>query len=149
MSSSSTLATFRGNLVTQLKARGGLSGVQITEFRPAPDDVPHNEAIWLGDAQLRQRIDAMGLQMEEGGDLELVVWSFQPGDGDTAAAAAEDRALALLREVELQLKADSKVNGAVSLAFLSAYNVQGGFDNEGRFCVVDAAITFLADLSAS
>jgi hypothetical protein len=142
MASSSVLNTFRTNLKTQLSARGGLSGVQVRAYPPAADDYNAAEAIFLADADLSQSHLAMTGRRLEDASVELVVYARKAGDGDTVAAAAEARALALFAQVEGQLGTDDSVNGAVMEAQVGDYTVEHTGDQASRICMVRAQITY-------
>ena len=111
MPGSSALNTLRTNLQTQLEARENLTGVPVSRFRPGPADIEGVEHIWFGRASGDVDHGSVGFR-EDVIELEITVRVTRPGGSDTAADAAEDRALALWAEIEAQLVGDPTVNGA-------------------------------------
>lgn len=110
MSTGTTLVALKQALVTKLRARAGLSGVQvlyaIDDFEPG-DDHLRNEAIWLGNAKWLApdgsniaNMRAGTKKIDEVYELELFVQVLKD-DGSTQEAA-DVRAEALLAEVQQQ-----------------------------------------------
>lgn len=115
----SSIPTLKANLVTQLSARGGLSGVQVSYGPPAP---VQDEYIWLGDTDGAQEYAtyASPNQRHEAYQLQVVICKEMQGTG---MQAADERCFALFAEVEAQLRTDPTVNSAVSEAHVGAYKL--------------------------
>ena len=107
----STVPTAKANLVTQLQARGGLAGVQVTNGPPFVD--PQREFIWVGTAEGSQEQLAMGGPRRETYDLHVIISVEQESED---VVAADTRCFALSAEVEAQLRTDPTINGAVEHA---------------------------------
>jgi hypothetical protein len=109
---SSSVPALKRNLQTQLQARPGLSGVQISYGAPLPD--PQREFIALLDVEGDQRAAALGAQRRvETYVLTVVVNVIQE---TTDQRACTERCYTLAAELENQLRADATVNGAVRIA---------------------------------
>lgn len=116
----STVPTLKANLVAQLQARGGLTGVQVSYGPPLPD--PQREYIWVGDVDGQQEFAAMAApnQRHETYRVQVIVGVLHEG---TDSKAADDRCFTLLGELEQQLRGDVTVNGAVALAALGTFTL--------------------------
>ncbi len=116
----STIPTLKANLVVQLAARPGLSGVQVSYGPPLPN--PQREYIWVGDVECDQEFATMAApnQRHETYRTEVVIGVLLEG---TDTKAADDRCFALLAEMETQLRGDKSVNGAVETAMLESFRL--------------------------
>jgi|SRR5215471_10518954 len=116
----STIPTLKANLRTQLVARGGLSGVQVSYGAPLP--ATQREFIWLGDVNGEQEYGTYQApnQRHEMYVLELILSVLKEG---VDAKAADDRCFALFAEVETQLRSDPTVNGAVTESHLGLFRL--------------------------
>lgn len=116
----STVPTFKANLVTQLQARPGLSGVQVSYGPPLPN--PQREYVWVGDVTGDQMYAAMAApnQRHEEYRATVIVGVLKEG---VDSKAADDRCFVLLGELETQLRGDITVNGAVSEAHLETFRL--------------------------
>jgi len=114
----STVPTVKANLVTQLQARLGLTGVQVTNGPPLP--ATSREYIWIGDVEGAQEFGAFNTpnQRHETYNVKVVVNVLVEG---TDMAAADARCFALSAELENQLRADPTVNSAVNNAQLTTF----------------------------
>ncbi len=112
----STIPTLKANLVTQLAARAGLAGVQISYGPPLPN--PQREYIWIGDVIGTQEYAAMAApnQRHESYDLQVIIAVLREG---VDSKAADDRCFALFGELESQLRGDVTVAGAVTEAHVA------------------------------
>ncbi len=147
MPSSSPLATLRTNLQTQLRARAGLTGVTVMRHSVPPDQLPDSEHIMLLAAAARQEFAAHGASHLEEAQLDFRIRARKPGAGETVADAAEDRALALLAEVETQLRDDATVNGAVMVAWVAEYGIEPDVEPGHRICTITGTIAWKAHLT--
>lgn len=113
--STSTIPAFKAALLTQLQARAGLTGVQVSYGYPGP--LPEPEYIWLADVSGSQQLAQMGRRSREE-DFSLTVLiktevsGVQPADQKTAT----ERAFTLMGELEAQLRTDPTVTGTVRVA---------------------------------
>ena len=114
----STVPVFKNQLKTNLLARAGLSGVQVTHGPPLP--LPETDFIWLGDVKGAQDWLAMLKTKQE--HYDLTVWiralrSTTPDDFKTAG----DRVFALMAELENELRGDPTVTGTVLIAAVTGF----------------------------
>src|SRR6266498_2732111 len=115
----SSVPTLKANLITQLGARGGLAGVQISYGPPLPD--PQREFIWVGDVDGTQEwVDVAGTLRHEVYQLTVVVMVSREGQG---MQAADERCFALHAELEEQLRTDKTVSGAVTDARIGDFKL--------------------------
>lgn len=106
----STVPTVKDQLITVLRARAGLTGVQVE--RQWPGDTIKPEAIWLGKvdgAHVIATIKAGRKARDEEYRLEAIVSVVKNG-----VEAAEERAFVLLGEIESEL-ADNPRIGLTSI----------------------------------
>lgn len=114
----STVPTLKQNLVTQLQARGGLAGVQVSYGPPLP--APQREYIWVGDVDGTQTMATLAQGRHDEYVVKVVFGVLKEG---TDSKAADDRCFVLLAELEQQLRTDATVGGAVSLAQLGNFKL--------------------------
>jgi len=116
----SSVPTVKANLVTQLQARGGLTGVQVTNGPPLP--ATQREYIWVGDTEGIQELAAFNTpnQRHENYNVKVVVNVTREGED---AAAADARCFALCAELENQLRSDPTVSGAINLAMVTTFRL--------------------------
>ncbi len=109
----STVPTLKANLATQLAARGGLTGVQISYGPPLP--APQREYIWLGDVEGTQAFSTFAApnRRREEYRLQVIVGVLREG---TNSQATDERCFTLFGELETQLRSDPTVNTAVTVA---------------------------------
>lgn len=108
MSTGTTLVVLKQALVTALRARSGLAGVQVLY---GPDDFPlgqdqvQDEAIWLGDTTwLESEIPVFNTGTKKVDEVYQLEWVVQviKADGSTQETA-DLRAVALLAELQQAL----------------------------------------------
>jgi hypothetical protein len=116
----STIPTLKVNLVTQLQARGGLSGVQVSNGPPLPD--PQRERIWVGDVAGAQSYAAMAApnQRHEEYVLQVNISVLREG---VDMVAADARCFALMAELENQLRTDPAVSGAITESHIGNFRL--------------------------
>jgi hypothetical protein len=110
----SSIPTLKANLRTQLLARGGLAGVQVSYGPPIPN--PQREIISLHDVTGETHPQAMAKSIyprDELYTLDVIVFVLHEG---TDQRATTERAFAIANEVYDQLQTDPTVNGAVWFA---------------------------------
>lgn len=107
MSTVWTLPSYLDALVTNLKARPGLTGVQVWSAPIATDEF-ELEAIAFIDVLTDEESAALGdRRREEIYTIEGVIEVNKPGMGDDVAKEARDRAAALLSEIETEIRDDT------------------------------------------
>lgn len=114
MAQHSAIPLVKANLRTQLQARGGLAGVQISYGPPLPN--PQRDIISLEDVHGLTRPQAMAKSIyprDELFTLNTVCFVLREGVNQQAVT---ERAFALANEVYDQLQADPTINGAVWFA---------------------------------
>ena len=119
----STIPTLKANLVTQLQARGGLAGVQVSYGPPLPN--PQREYIWVGDVEGAQSFAAFAAantlyQRREEYNVQVIIGVLHEG---TDTKATDDRCFALLAELEQQVRTDPTVSGAINVAQLTTFRL--------------------------
>lgn len=142
----SVIQTLRSNLRTQLVARANLASVQVTRYTASAEDADWDEGISLGQATADQDWLDVGGGREEVINLDFHIWVRKYGDGDTVAAAAETRALALLAEIESQLRTDITVNGAVLRAEVASYSIDVTAGDQQRIATLTGVIRTLTEI---
>lgn len=144
----STVATLRSNLATQITSRlttDGITGVQVNEFPPG-DDMPSSDALFLGTIRVTQINHTFGGSREEELTAEGFIWVVAPGAGDTNAAVAEDRAVAIFASVENELRADPTVNGAVFDSEVDGFDSDPMIHERGRATLLKFEIGAVAHI---
>jgi hypothetical protein len=116
----STIPALKANLRTQLAARGGLTGVQISYGAPLP--ATQREFIWLGDVNGEQEYGTYAAPnaRHEQYTLELILSVLKEG---VDAKAADDRCFVLFGEVETQVRGDPTISGAVAESHLGLFRL--------------------------
>ena len=110
----------RAALLAALQARAGLSGVQLGYGMP-PGSL-QREHILFGLVDATQEYRALGT-VRKFEDYTLTVFIGVSREG-TDQQAADDRALALMAEVEEVLRADPTVSGTVLTAQVERYRLE-------------------------
>lgn len=122
MATSSVVPTFKAALVTALQARAGLSGVQVARRWPGPSTA--DEGIYLGDARGRTTPRALktGRQRRtETAQVEIIIQTLRSAHTPLDADDSEDRAFALLAELEGALADDPDVSSSIEWTDELAY----------------------------
>jgi hypothetical protein len=114
----STIPALKGNLVALLKARTGLTGVQVSYGPPLPN--PSREFIWCGKATGEQAWMTVAKTKSEEYELEIVILVLREG---ADMQAADERCFALFAELENALRADTTVSGAVADATVAGFEL--------------------------
>lgn len=82
--------------------------------------------------------------------VEGVIAGSSPLKGEDGINAARDACLALLEELNQQLREDMTVNGTVSFAYVSAVDWEQGLNaDRGRLCLATFTITCHARIAAT
>lgn len=124
----SSVPSVKANLVTQLQARGGLAGVQVTNGSPLPN--VRREFIWVGGAEGTQDYGTYGVGglRQESYRLEVTISVLREG---IDAVAADTRCFALSAELESQLRSDPTVNGACMTAKVGDFRLTEAVTQDG------------------
>lgn len=110
----------RAALVTALSARAGLSGVQIVYGMPP--GALQREHILLGPVDGTQEYRALGTARKfDDYTVTLYITAMREG---TNQQAADERALAIMAEVEDEVRTDPTVGGTVLTAEVSRYRLE-------------------------
>lgn len=115
-----TITAMRAALIALLQARAGLSGVQIGYGMPT--GALQREHILLGLVEASQEYRAIGTTRKFE-DYTVTVHIGVVREG-TNQQAADERALALLAEVEGALRTDPTVSNTVMTAEVSRYRLE-------------------------
>jgi len=140
----SVVKVFRNNLVTQLEARAGLSGVKVFKYS-AGDEAPANEFIALLDASTSLIPSGFGGKYREETTVNGVVYVHKFGAGDLVADDAKDRADDLINEVFQQIVSDPSANSAVDNTEITDLTETNGMTDQGRYCSIEFELVFDKD----
>lgn len=132
----STVPTAKANLVSQLAARPGLSGIQVVNGSPFPS--PQRKLIWIGAADGEQEWGAMGGLRHEVYGLVVNIIVVREG---TDIVAADTDCFAILAELEAQLRTDPTINGAVTTAKVGEFHLVEQVTAEGEARISSLAVT--------
>lgn len=137
----STVPAFKAALLTRLQARTGLAGVQVTYGWPSGQ--VKRESIMLGGVTGSQEFRTVGAtqRME---DYSLTAYVTVIKEGGAQQQSADERALALMAEVEADLRSDPTVNNTVLTAQLSRFDLEPMASSETR----EARLTLTIDVMA-
>lgn len=131
-----TVGEFKDQLQTSLRARGGLTGVEVYDYEVNTDNLDR-EAIVLGDWSGTDRplTQGPGGTYAEDYDVEGRIITYAP---DTAKAA-RDRGLAIMKEVKDQLDDDHTVNSKVFFAIFGGMTAgrEDLWSDQGRRCELE------------
>lgn len=137
----STVPAFKAALLTRLAARTGLSGVQVSYGWPSGQ--VKRESMMLGGVSGRQEFRTVGAtqKMEE---YTLTIYVNVIREGGALQQTADERALALMAEVEAELRSDLTVNNTVLTAQLAGFDLEPMASAESR----QASLTLSIDVIA-
>lgn len=137
----STVSALKAALLTRLQARTGLAGVQVTYGWPSGQ--VKRESIMLGGVTGNQEYRTVGAtqRMEE---YTLTTYITVIREGSALQQAADERALALMAEVEADLRSDPTVNNTVLTAQLAGFTLEPMASSETR----EARLTLTIDVMA-
>lgn len=137
----STVTAMKAALLTRLQARQGLSGVQVTYGWPT--GAVKRESIMLGGVNGSQTFRTIGAtqKMEE---YALTVYVTVIREGSGNQQACDERALALMAQIEADLRADPTVNNTVLTAELAAFDLQPMASAETREARLTLTINVMA-----
>lgn len=140
--------TYMVALADALTARPGLDGVQVATG-------------WLGGDSARESIQftaVRGTQQwgmlsnrrrNEEFVIEATIWAVEPGKGEDVIRTVRARALALLAEIEDELRVDPTVGNVAQVSQVTFYNLDQGATTAGRGCQIEFEITVNKDLRSS
>lgn len=137
----STVTALKAALLTSLQARTGLSGVQVTYGWPSGQ--VRRESIMLGGVSGTQQFRTVGAtqKLEE---YALTIYVTVIKEGSALQQSADERALALMAEVEDELRSDPTVTNTVLTAQLSRFDLEPMASSETR----EARLTLTIDVMA-
>ena len=136
----STVTTFRSALVAALSARAGLNGVQIGYG--VPPGAISREHILLGQVSGTQEFNAIGAQHKfEDYEVSLHIGVLREG---VQQQPCDERAMALMAEVEQQLRDDLTVGGTVISAQLGRFQLDGLASDTTREARINTTIAVKA-----
>lgn len=137
----STVTAFKAALLTQLQNRAGLSGVQVSYGWPG--GAVKRESIMLGGVSGTQVFRTIGAtqKMEE---YALTVYITVIREGAGRQQNADERALALMAEIENELRPGITVNNTVLTAELGAFDLQPMASAETRQAILTVTINVMA-----
>ena len=142
MAATSQVAVVRAAVKAALATR--LSGVTVRSFEPGADDIT-SPSLWLGDARGRQDWDSQST-MDDEFDLPVMAYCSRPGDGDTAAAAAETAALVLMAQVEDYCSDSRTLTGTALVAHLTDYDIVNTAAPGERRCTITMTLHIRSEL---
>lgn len=125
----STVPTFKAALLDRLQNRSGLEGVQLSYGWPA--GAVQRESIMLGGVNGTQEFRTINAaqRMEE---FTLDVFITVIREGQANQQNADERALALMAELEEDLRDDPTVQNTVLTAEVASYELQPMASAESR-----------------
>lgn len=144
----STLATFRANLVTQIAAQlttDAVTGVTVHRF-PNTAHATREDRVELGPIRATQIHLAQDGSRSETLEAEGAIFAAASGGTDDESTEAETRALLILASVENTLRADPSVSAAVFHAQVAEYESDPFADDEGWVGYIRFTITAEAHL---
>jgi len=144
-------------LRTQLVARTHLTGDRecAVYTAPIPQGTPHprKAVVFVGAEDL---LDPAGIGppsqtvQKEAYTVQGTVGGFDPRPSEDGAKAARDNCLAVLEELNQQLREDCTVNGTVESARLGTVDwAQGLEGDQGRYCAADFTLVVKARIAAT
>lgn len=137
---SSTIPTAKAGILTLLAARPALASVQRVWAHPG--QLIEKESIFFLEALEEESPAAIGqLKREENYTIDLLVSVLQDGDD---AKACEERAWALVAEVETALRAEPKPAAGVLWATVSAKRLNNFPGPESRTSEITVVISVKA-----
>ncbi len=137
----STVPAFKAALLTRLQARTGLSGVQITYGWPS--GAVKRESIMLGGVNGTQVFRTIGAtqKLEE---YSMTVYITVIREGAGRQQNCDERALALMAEIETELRNGITVNNTVLTAELGEFDLQPMANAETREARLTVTINVIA-----
>lgn len=137
----STIPAFKAALLTALQARAGLSGVQVTYGWPSGQ--VKRESIMLGGVTGTQEFRTVGAtqKME---NYSLTAYITVIKEGSALQQSADERALAIMAEIEAELRSDLTVGNTVLTAQVARYDLEPMASSETR----EARLTVTIDVMA-
>lgn len=137
----STVPAFKAALLTRLQARTGLNGVQITYGWPS--GAVKRESIMLGGVSGTQVFRTIGAtqKLEE---YSMTVYITVIREGAGRQQGCDERALALMAEIETELRNGITVNNTVLTAELGEFDLQPMANAETREARLTVTINVIA-----
>jgi hypothetical protein len=137
----STIPAFKTALLARLVARQGLAGVQVTYGWPS--GAVKRESIMLGGVDGTQEFRTIGAtQRMENYTLDVFITVIR--EGQARQQNADERALALMAQLEAELRADPTVNNTVLTAELGRFELQPMASAETREARLTVGVNVMA-----
>lgn len=159
MSTNWTAFPFKRALATQVAARAGITGlepdVRVLTYFPSEDE-PLTDSIIIGHTSTdagSDRAHVGGPRHDETVDVECQIRVVRPGAGDTPAQEAEDRAEALLAELDSEVRSnlpdvgDQSWAGKLANRESSLFGYLAGDGNPVMVCLIDFTVQYKARTS--
>lgn len=123
--------TFRQNLATQLRARGGLSGVDVFEYPPGAQAKRKTTVFFTDENWQVERVAYRSLVDEHTWTLDGSIYAMSGGPADSQWRTAEAAARTVYNELRTQLHDDPTVNGACHNARILTGSGSATQDDQG------------------
>lgn len=144
----STFHSFITALRDELIEREGLQGVQVTSA-PVGNETDPGESVWFHDIDLTQTWGLIGnRRRDETFTVEGVVWVQREGAGEDLADEVRGRAHEILSEIGDTLRVKVTTDRRFKGAEFARARIAQGFNDGGRICRIDFAISVNESLSA-
>lgn len=134
-----TIPAFKSALVTALQASSVLIGVQVSYG--SPGDIQRSESVWVGDTRSQQQPSAMKslpVRRDEVYTTDVMVEITQPR---STQEGVDLRATTLATAVETVIAENPSLGVAgVLWSTVVSYDMAGGFDADGRVCIITIGV---------
>jgi hypothetical protein len=134
-----TIPAFKSALVTALQASSALTGVQVSYGNPG--DIQRSESIWVGDSRSQQQPSAMKslpVRRDEVYTTDVMVEITQPR---STQEGVDLRATVLAAAVETVIAENPSLSvTGVLWSTVVSYDMAGGFDADGRVCIITIGV---------
>ena len=136
-------------LADALAARTGLFGVQIATGWLGGETAAR-ESIQLTAVRGTQQWGMLSnRRRNEEFTIEATIWVGEPGKNETVIRSVRARAVELLAEIEDELRVDPTVGNIAQVSQVTAYDLDQGSNQSGRWCQIEFEITVNKDLRSS
>jgi len=157
MSSATTQDTAITNLADQLAARPGLADAAVASAQYPLGYHGNKDVIELWQTEMEHDWALLGgRSTEEQYRIHGAIYAFRPGASESVVRTARAGAAAILDELLAYLRADPQLRDypanatpAVRVARLERCTIDQGFDDTGRYCLIEFWIKCEARLSGT
>lgn len=136
-------------LADALALRTGLFGVQIATGWLGGDSAARESIQFTAVRGTQQWGMLSNRRRNEEFVIEAGIWVVEPGKGEDVIRTVRARALALLAEIEDELRVDPTVGNVAQVSQVTSYNLDQGGNTSGRWCQIEFEITVNKDLRSS